>query len=115
MVKDTLAASLEDDGYVVSVADGGSEALALLQTAAHVDVLVSDLSMPGMSGLTVIQEAQRSRPGLPCILLTGYVGHGAQLAIGGTLDRSLTLVRKPATAAQLADRIEALLAVAQPS
>jgi PAS domain-containing protein len=45
------------------------------------------------------------------ILLTGYAGHGAQLAIGGSLGGAFALVRKPVTAAQLADRIEALLAV----
>ena len=112
MVRDTLAAALEDAGYAVAVADSGTEALALLRTGEPVDVLVSDLSMPGIDGLMLIQEAQHSRPGLPAILLTGYAGHSAQLAIGGMLHRSFTLVRKPIGAAQLADRIEALLAVA---
>ncbi len=112
MVRDTLAAALEDAGYAVAVADSGEEALALLRTEKHVDVLVTDLSMPGMDGLMVIQEAHRRRPGLPAILLTGYAGHSAQLVVGGMLDRSFTLVRKPIGAAQLSDRIEALLAVA---
>jgi signal transduction histidine kinase len=112
MVRDTLAAALEDAGYAVAVAGSGTEALALLRAGEPVDVLVSDLSMAGIDGLAVIQEAQRSRPGLPAILLTGYAGHSAQLAIGSFLDRSFTLVRKPIGAVQLADRIEALLAVA---
>ena len=112
MVRDTLAAGLEDAGYAVTVLESGSEALALLRTDEAVDVLVSDLSMPGLDGLTVIREAQRIRPGLPAVLLTGYAGHGAQLAVGNALDRSFTLVRKPVAAGQLSDRIEALLAVA---
>jgi hypothetical protein len=49
---------------------------------------------------------------LPAILLTGYAGHSAHLAVGGMLDKSFILVRKPIAAAQLTDRIEALLAVA---
>nr|WP_294547508.1 PAS-domain containing protein [uncultured Rhodopila sp.] len=112
MVRDTLAAGLEDAGYAVIVRKSGSEALALLRSAEAVDVLVSDLSMPGMDGLTVIKEAQRIRPGLPAVLLTGYAGHGAQLAVGRALERSFALVRKPVQARQLSDKIEALLAVA---
>nr|WP_294513683.1 PAS-domain containing protein [uncultured Rhodopila sp.] len=112
MVRDTLAATLGDAGYAVIVLESGSEALALLRTSEAVDVLVSDLSMPGMDGLTVIREAQRIRPGLPAVLLTGYAGHGAQLAVGGALDKSFALVRKPVAAGQLSDRIETLLAVA---
>jgi CheY-like chemotaxis protein len=112
MVRDTLATALEDAGYAVIVAACGADALDLLGTHDAVDVLVSDLSMPGMDGLTLIREAQRLRPGLPAVLLTGYAGHGAQLAVGGALHTSFTLVRKPVAAAQLSDRIEALLAVA---
>jgi len=97
MVRDTLVASLEEAGYAVVAAAGGTEALALLEAPGDVDVLVTDLSMPGMGGLAVIQEAQRLRPGLPAILLTGYIGHSAQQAIGGTGDRSFILVRKPIT------------------
>jgi signal transduction histidine kinase len=110
MVRDTLAASLEEAGYAVTAAADGAEALALLQAPEDLDVLVTDLSMPGISGLMVIEEAQRLRPELPAILLTGYIGHSAQQAIGGTSDRSFILVRKPVTGQQLSDRIEALLA-----
>jgi signal transduction histidine kinase len=112
MVRDTLSAALTDAGYAILALESGSEALVLLRSAESVDVLVSDLSMPGMDGLTVIREAQRIRPGLPAVLLTGYAGHGAQLAIGGALERSFALVRKPVAIGQLCDRIEALLAVA---
>ena len=111
MVRETLAASLEAAGYDVLVAADGAQALDLLRSATAVDVLVTDLSMPGIDGLAVIRQAQRARPGLPAVLLTGYAGHGAQLAVGGSVSGTFSLVRKPATAAQLADRIEALLAV----
>ena len=110
IVRDTLAASLGEIGYDVIAAAGGAEALAVLQAPGNVDMLVTDLSMPGIGGLAVIQEAQRLRPDLPAILLTGYIGHSAQQVIGGTSDRSFILVRKPVTGPQLSDRIEALLA-----
>ena len=111
MVRETLAAAMEEAGYVVLVAEGGAAALDLLRSPVAVDILVTDLSMPGIDGLALIREAQRQRPGLPAVLLTGYAGHGAQLAVGGSVDGAFSLVHKPVTAAQLADRIEALLAV----
>jgi signal transduction histidine kinase/CheY-like chemotaxis protein len=114
VVRETLAAALTDAGYSVLVAAGGSEALEILASGAPVDVLVTDLSMPGIDGLAVIRNARRHRPDLPAMLLTGYAGHGAQLAVGGQLSGAFTLVRKPVTATQLADRIEALLAISQP-
>jgi CheY-like chemotaxis protein len=111
MVRETLTASLEEAGYTVLAVADGTEALDLLRSPVAIDILVTDLSMPGIDGLVVIRQAQRERPGLPAVLLTGYAGHGAQLAVGESVSGAFALVRKPVTAAQLADRIEALLAV----
>ncbi len=113
MVRETLAMALEDFGYTVLAVANGAEALDLLVTAAvMVDVLVTDLSMPGIDGLELIRQAQRHRPGLPAVLLTGYAGLGAQLAVGDSVSGAFSLLSKPVTMAQLVDRIEALLAVA---
>jgi signal transduction histidine kinase/ActR/RegA family two-component response regulator len=111
MIRETLAACLEDRGFEVLTADGGAEALDILASRASIDVLVTDLSMPGVDGLAVIEKARHHRPDLPAILLTGYAGHGAQLAVGASISGRFTLVRKPVSEAQLIDRIEALLAV----
>jgi CheY-like chemotaxis protein len=76
-----------------------------------VDVLVTDLAMPGMDGVALIREAQRRRRGLPAILITGYAGDAATLAVGQAVGAgTFTLVRKPVTGAELADRVAALLA-----
>ncbi len=72
-------------------------------------MLVSDLAMPGMDGVALIQEAQRRRPGLPAILLTGYAGDAARLAVGEAVGGAFTLLRKPVTGAQLADQVAVLL------
>jgi signal transduction histidine kinase/ActR/RegA family two-component response regulator len=112
MVRETLAISLGDAGYTVLVAGDGQEALGIIASGTAIDVLVTDLSMPGMDGLALIRKARKHRPDLPAILLTGYAGHGAQMAVGGSLNGTFTLMRKPVTEAQLIDRIEALLAVA---
>ncbi|WP_146101628.1 PAS domain S-box protein [Rhodopila globiformis] len=103
MVRETLAAQLEDLGFGIVMASNGAEAIALLQADAAVDALVSDLSMPEMDGVTTIHKALALRPGLRCFLLTGYVGERATLAAGN----AFTLVRKPISAEALAARIEA--------
>nr|WP_294509053.1 PAS domain S-box protein [uncultured Rhodopila sp.] len=110
LVCDVLAASLEDAGYTVQRANSGPAALAALAAGDRVDIIVSDLTMPGMDGLALIRMAQQQRPGLPAVLLTGYAGDGAALAVGGALSGSFSLLRKPVSGLQLADRINALLA-----
>ncbi|PPQ33694.1 PAS domain S-box protein [Rhodopila globiformis] len=106
MVRETMAAQLEELGFTMLVASGGAEALALLEAGEVVDALVSDLSMPDMNGVTTIERARTMRSRLPCFLLTGYVGERAALEA----EDSFTLVRKPVSAQALAARIEAALA-----
>jgi CheY-like chemotaxis protein len=98
LVRETLAASLEDIGFATLVAASGPEALALIEGGEGVDALVCDLSMPDMNGVATIQQARALRPGLPCFLLTGYIGERAALSAAGTF----TLIRKPVSAQALA-------------
>ena len=109
LVRETIAAQLEDVGFDVVVASGGAEAIALVEAGEAPDALVTDLSMPGMSGVETIQRARKLRPGMPCFLLTGYAGERAALEAGD----AFTLVRKPISGAALADRIEVALEAAR--
>ena len=109
-VREMLVASLEAAGFAVLAASNGAEALALLEAEEAVDALISDLFMPGMGGLAVIREAHVRRPGLPAVLLTGYAGEAAHLAVSGALPGAFSLLRKPVSIAQLVDRIEMVLA-----
>jgi PAS domain S-box-containing protein len=116
IVRDVLRLSLEDAAYTVHTAESGAAALAWLEAGQPMDIIVSDLTMPGMDGLALIRAMQERRPNLPAILLSGYVGDGAALAIGGALSGTFSLLRKPVSGTQLADRISALLAsTMQPS
>jgi CheY-like chemotaxis protein len=110
IVRDILKLSLEDAGYMVQAADGGAAALAWLALGKRADIIVSDLTMPTMDGLTLIRSVQERRPNLPAILLTGYAGDGAALAVGGAISGAFSLLRKPVSGTQLVDRISALLA-----
>jgi CheY-like chemotaxis protein len=109
-VRELLAEHLEDAGYRVLATASGAAALALLATAETVDILITDLSMPGMDGLAVIRAAQERLPRLPAVLLTGYAGDGAALAVAGTVSGSFSLLRKPVSGVELIDRVRTLLA-----
>src|ERR1700712_4173807 len=77
-ILEIVAQHMEAAGYFVLTAQSGVAALALLDRDANVDVIVSDLSMPGLDGVQLIQRAQRRRPQLPAIILTGLAEKGAE-------------------------------------
>jgi DNA-binding response OmpR family regulator len=70
-VRITTAAILEQEGYEVSTAADGHEALA---TAArgHFDLVLTDLRMDDMDGMTLLHELQQRHPGVVTVVLTGY-------------------------------------------
>jgi CheY-like chemotaxis protein len=106
---DVLRLSLENAGYQVITADGGAAALAWVERGERLEIIVSDLTMAGLDGLALIRRAQTLQPNLPAILLTGYAGDGAALAVGGAISGSFSLLRKPVSGAQLVERINGLL------
>jgi len=66
------AATLGDMGHHVYEASSGAAALAILD-AETVDLLITDYAMPGMTGAELINAARAVLPGLPVVLLSGYV------------------------------------------
>lgn len=114
IVREITAEGLESEGYAVLSAADGPAALAMLDAAEVVDVIICDLSMPGMDGLAVIRKAQRRQQGLPAVLLTGFITNAAEIAVSGALSGSFSLLRKPATVSQLAERVAMLLEAQTP-
>jgi signal transduction histidine kinase/ActR/RegA family two-component response regulator len=114
IVREVLTLSLQDAGYAVFPVDCGAAAMEQIDSAQRIDIIVSDLTMPAMDGVTLIRAAQERRPGLPAILLTGYAGDGAALAIGGAMSGAFSLLRKPVSGMQLLERIAALMAYRGP-
>ena len=61
------------DGVVAFVfAHDGLEALASIEQNPHVDMVVSDINMPGMSGLEMLPKVRAERPDVPVIMITAY-------------------------------------------
>jgi excisionase family DNA binding protein len=70
-IRDLLAKTLALAEYDVDVAPDGRSALERMRLYPY-DLLIADLKMPGMDGLTVIREAKRYKTDLPVIIITGF-------------------------------------------
>ena len=70
-IRTLLSRRLQRAGYTVDEAGDGQEALALVDREAP-DVVVTDMSMPRLDGLGLLQELRRRDPDLPVIVLTGH-------------------------------------------
>ncbi|OGB27804.1 MAG: hypothetical protein A3I66_06245 [Burkholderiales bacterium RIFCSPLOWO2_02_FULL_57_36] len=89
-----LAEILSGAGYAVIEAADGREGLKILQSPQHIDLLVSDVGLPGnMNGRQMADAARVLRPGLKVIFITGYAEHAA---LGnGQLDTGMQVMTKP--------------------
>ena len=70
-IRDLLSKTLALAEYDVDVAPDGRSALERMRLYPY-DLLIADLKMPGMDGLTVIREAKRLKADLPIIIITGF-------------------------------------------
>ncbi len=68
----SLKRALERDGYGVLVAENGKEALSIAQGADPIDLVLTDLLMPGLDGLGFIEGLRVVRPEVPTILISAY-------------------------------------------
>src|ERR1700754_3962501 len=66
-----LAAQLSRDGYDVLLAEDGEQGLALLREH-HIDLVVNDLKMPKVDGMTLLREALAEQPELPIVMITAH-------------------------------------------
>ena len=109
-VRQVSVMRLEDLGYTVLEADCGQAALDLLATGQHVDLLFTDIVMPGgMNGRELAEAVQNVDPGVKVLFTSGYAEAGA---VGSSLlEAGALLIRKPYKTAELAAKVrEALTA-----
>jgi PAS domain S-box-containing protein len=100
---------LESLGYRVVTAENGPQALAILQQRADIDLLFTDVIMPGgMSGRDLADTAQQLRPGLKVLYTSGYTENA--IVHQGRLDPGVQLLSKPYRRAELAQKIRAAIA-----
>jgi DNA-binding NtrC family response regulator len=66
-----LTYALEKEGFIVTGAKDGTEALSLFEKNAF-DVVIADIKMPGMDGLTLLEKIKEKSPGMDVIIITGF-------------------------------------------
>jgi CheY-like chemotaxis protein len=108
MLRDIGEAILSEAGYRVIVAEDGPSALARLAelSTSPLDLLLTDVVMPGMNGVQVAAEVERLRPGTRVLLCSGYTRDA--LAANG-LPPGVAFLSKPYTLAGLLEKVTALL------
>jgi CheY-like chemotaxis protein len=103
VVRDLIVATLTRLGYDLVTAEDGQEALERFTADPdRIDVLVSDVVMPRLGGIELVEAVRRVRPGLPAILVSGY---SENLLPAGSLAEGVTLLQKPFTNRRLAEAI----------
>jgi signal transduction histidine kinase/ActR/RegA family two-component response regulator len=108
-VREVTVAAVADLGYVVREAANAQDALALLRTRTAIDLLFSDIVLPGdMSGLDLAIEAQRLHPNLKVLLTSGNAG--AIPARGTGAAGNFEIIEKPYPHSDLAARLRAVMA-----
>jgi CheY-like chemotaxis protein len=107
-VRSVVADILRRDGYhVLAVADP-SEALQLAREREQgIDLLVTDIIMPGMNGRELRDELTRRRPALPALFVSGYSED--VVSEQGALDEDVALLHKPFSVDELRERVRAVL------
>ncbi len=98
---------LRGAGYRVFVASNGHEALAMAQTLPHLDLLLTDVVMPGMGGADLARQLTASRPDLRVIFASGYSGDS--LVRIGVREGRFPYLDKPFTAEALLARVRQVL------
>jgi len=84
---DNILDSLKDEGYDVAGTKDGSEAFGMLEKAGF-DILITDIKMPGLSGMELLQKAKESSPGTEVIIITGFgsIGSAVEAMRKGAFD-----------------------------
>jgi PAS domain S-box-containing protein len=108
MVRDHVAAQLRDLGYQVVVAANAAEALGVLGGPGGIELLFTDVVMPGaLQGPALAEAARRLRPGLRVLFTSGYTQNG--IIHHGRLDAGVLLLNKPYRRRDLAEKVRLAL------
>ncbi len=101
--------ALGDLGYRAIAAEDGAGALAVLRSDTRIDLLVTDVGLPGgLNGRQLADAARVIRPGLPVLFVTGYA-EGEAVA-GADLQPGMRVMTKPFALDALAERIREMIA-----
>jgi DNA-binding NtrC family response regulator len=108
-VRDMVRRALSSDGHTVQVTQDGVEALeAFGASGAAIDILITDVDMPQLDGISLAEKALVLKPGLAVILMSGFTDQlerAARLRV-----RRLLSISKPFTLEQIKQVVKSVLA-----
>ena len=107
-VRATMVMQLKALGYTVREADGAQAALGIVDSPARIDLLFTDVIMPGgMNGKELAAEVRRRRPDLPVLFTSGFPGTAHEGGVA--FDKDDVLLNKPYRKQQLARAVREML------
>jgi len=107
VVRGVILEMLEEQGYRTLEAVDGPAGLQILRADARIDLLVTDVGLPGMNGRQLADQAREMRPGLKILFITGYA---ESVAIAdGFLQPGMEMITKPFDLGNLSRRVRAMV------
>ena len=107
VVREMTLEVLSELGYVTLDAATGPAGVEVLRSSRHIDLLITDIGLPGLNGRQVADAGRIARPGLRILFMTGYAENAALAA--GFLEPGMSMITKPFAIDALATRIRAML------
>ena len=106
-VRDLVVDVLEELGYRAIQANDGPSGLKLLESDLRIDLLVTDIGLPGLNGRELADHARELRPTLRVLFMTGYAGNA--VIANGLLEEGMQMITKPFAIDTLANRIRGMI------
>jgi signal transduction histidine kinase len=107
VVRGLIVEVLAELGYQAIEAADGPSGLAVLMSPRKIDLLVTDIGLPGLNGRQVADAARVRRPELKVLLMTGYAEN--TMAVADMLDAGMALITKPFAIEDLTERLREMM------
>ena len=106
LLRRVVRATLLHEGFTVIEAGDGNEGLEILRSEQPIDVLLTDVKMPGLNGYQLAEASLSLRPEMGVMLMTGYADEAVPDALR---EASIPVLRKPFDFASLGSSIRAII------
>jgi CheY-like chemotaxis protein len=106
IVRRLVVEVLDDLGFRVLEAQDGPSGLSILEAGGQIDLLVTDVGLPGLNGRQLADQARETRPDLKVLFITGYAENAT---LSGFLEPGMEMITKPFAIEALATRVQEML------
>jgi DNA-binding response OmpR family regulator len=107
VVRGLILDVLTELGYAALEAGDGPAGLRMVESDSRIDLLITDIGLPGLNGRQLADAARLKRPGLKVLFMTGYAESAA--IAGGFLEPGMEMMTKPFPMDTLAGRIRGMI------